>query len=57
VKKRSGHHEHAIREFRLGSTGIKLGPPLEGFNGIFSGTPTYLGEKSPLLGDDDDRGD
>jgi circadian clock protein KaiC len=53
VKKRSGHHEHAIREFRLSSSGLQLGPPLEGFNGIFSGTPTYVGEKSPLLDDDD----
>src|SRR6202008_3932086 len=47
VKKRSGHHEHAIREFRLSSGGIKLGPPLTGFSGIFSGTPTYIGEKAP----------
>ena len=43
VKKRSGEHEHTIREFRLGSAGIKLGPPLREFSGIFSGTPQYTG--------------
>jgi circadian clock protein KaiC len=52
VKKRSGYHEHVIRELRLGASGLKVGPPLEGFSGIFSGTPTYTGEKSPLLDDD-----
>ena len=49
VKKRSGQHEHAIREFRLSGAGVRLGPPLKGFSGIFSGTPTYTGEKAPLL--------
>lgn len=43
VKKRSGNHEHTIREFRLTSAGIKLGPPLRDFSGIFSGTPHYTG--------------
>jgi circadian clock protein KaiC len=52
VKKRSGHHEHAIREFRLSGNGVKVGPPLKGFRGIFSGTPTYTGDKAPLLDDD-----
>ena len=26
VKKRSGHHEHTIREFRLSKGGVKVGP-------------------------------
>jgi circadian clock protein KaiC len=56
VKKRSGRHEHAIREFRLSGQGLKLGPPLRGFRGIFSGTPTYTGESAPLLEDDGDGG-
>ncbi|SFP59621.1 circadian clock protein KaiC [Bradyrhizobium sp. Ghvi] len=43
VKKRSGNHEHTIREFRLTGSGIKLGPPLRDFSGIFSGTPRYTG--------------
>ena len=49
VKKRSGNHEHTIREFKLGSAGISVGPPLTHFTGIFSGTPRYTGEKGPLL--------
>jgi circadian clock protein KaiC len=49
VKKRSGRHEHTIREFRLSGSGVRLGPPLKGFSGIFSGTPIYRGEEAPLL--------
>jgi circadian clock protein KaiC len=49
VKKRSGRHEHTIREFRLSGNGVDVGPPLKGFSGIFSGTPTYVGDKNPLL--------
>lgn len=44
VKKRSGRHEHTIREFRLTDHGIDLGLPLTNFSGIFSGTPRYLGD-------------
>jgi circadian clock protein KaiC len=55
VKKRSGHHEHTIREFRLSHQGVRLGPPLKGFNGILSGTPIYTGDRSPLLADEDSR--
>jgi len=47
VKKRSGPHEHTIREFRLGSPGIKLGPPLKDFSGVFSGNPRYVGSSIP----------
>ena len=49
LKKRSGDHEHTIREFRLGADGLELGPPLREFSGIFSGTPVYLGSAAPLL--------
>jgi circadian clock protein KaiC len=49
VKKRSGNHEHTIREFKLSAGGISVGPPLTQFSGIFSGTPTYLGDAGPLL--------
>src|SRR5690242_5772904 len=47
VKKRSGNHEHTIREYRLGPQGIHLGPPLTGFSGIFAGTPRYTGDQAP----------
>ena len=49
VKKRSGNHEHSIREFRLSSGGISVGPPLRNFSGIFTGTPQYAGDDSPLM--------
>ena len=57
VKKRSGNHEHTIREFRLSSGGVQVGPPLSGFSGIFTGTPRYSGNELPLMsGDSHDRG-
>ena len=49
VKKRSGRHEHSIREFQLTSQGVTLGPPLTEFSGIFSGTPQYTGDSKPLI--------
>src|SRR3989440_6803059 len=49
VKKRSGAHENAIREFRLSAEGVKVGPPLTQFHGVLSGVPTYSGGPGPLL--------
>src|SRR6201747_858609 len=54
VKKRSGNHEHSIREFKLSHEGIQVGPPLRGFSGIFTGTPEYRGETAPLMAHDAD---
>jgi circadian clock protein KaiC len=54
VKKRSGNHEHSIREFKLSHQGITVGPPLKGFSGIFGGTPVYKGEEAPLMSRDTD---
>jgi circadian clock protein KaiC len=54
VKKRSGNHEHSIREFKLSNHGITVGPPLKGFSGIFGGTPVYKGEEAPLMSRDAD---
>ena len=41
VKKRSGIHETAIREFKMAKQGITIGDPLEQFRGILSGIPSY----------------
>jgi circadian clock protein KaiC len=49
IKKRTGAHEDTIREYRIGRTGLKLGPPLEGFQGVLRGVPTFVGTASPLL--------
>jgi circadian clock protein KaiC len=51
VKKRSGLHETKIREFRLSPGGLEVGPPLRDFRGVFTGTPTYVGNAKPLLAD------
>jgi circadian clock protein KaiC len=56
VKKRSGNREHTIREFRLSQEGVRVGPPLKGFSGIFSGTPIYKGEETPLLNSSESNG-
>jgi circadian clock protein KaiC len=56
VKKRSGNHEHTIREFRLTPKGVAVGPPLTEFSGVFSGTPRYTGDSKPLLADEQNGG-
>jgi len=41
VKKRSGSHDTAIRDFIMKPGGIEIGAPLEQFRGVMSGIPTY----------------
>jgi circadian clock protein KaiC len=43
LKKRTGKHEPSIREFKISSRGVEVGPRLEGFRGILTGTPVYDG--------------
>lgn len=43
VKRRSGGHEHTIRELKLGPDRINIGRPLHDFQGVLTGTPTFLG--------------
>jgi circadian clock protein KaiC len=43
IKRRSGNHEHAIRELRLGPDRICIGRPLHDFEGVLTGTPRFLG--------------
>ncbi|MDB5670075.1 MAG: circadian clock protein KaiC [Alphaproteobacteria bacterium] len=49
IKKRTSRHEDTIREYRIGSKGITLGKPLNEFQGVLRGVPTYVGEDHPLL--------
>lgn len=51
IKKRTGMHEDTIREFRIGRYGIRLGPPLVGFQGVLRGVPTFVGDTPALLED------
>jgi circadian clock protein KaiC len=50
VKKRSGAHEHTIREYRVGRGGLLVGEPLVDFRGVLSGVPVYEGRGTPLMG-------
>jgi circadian clock protein KaiC len=47
IKKRTGTHEHTIREFRIGGDGLSLGAPLHDFHGVLRGIPTYTGKTLP----------
>ena len=49
IKKRFGGHESTIREYRIGSTGLSVGQPLDAFQGVLRGVPNYIGEQPPLL--------
>ena len=51
VKKRSGAHESAIREFGVGGGGLRVGEPLHTFRGVLTGVPEYTGKGEPLMTD------
>jgi circadian clock protein KaiC len=53
IKKRTGTHESTIREYRISSQGLRIGEPLDMFQGVLSGIPNYQGDSAPLLSDDD----
>jgi circadian clock protein KaiC len=50
VKKRSGKHERTIRELRLDTGGVTVGPPLRDFHGVLTGTPIYRRPSGPSEG-------
>jgi len=52
IKKRSGPHEHTIRELRLDDGAIFVGPPLTGFHGVLTGIPALIGQGNGLRLDD-----
>jgi circadian clock protein KaiC len=49
IKKRSGAHEQAIRELIMSPGGIRIGPPLEDFQGVLTGVPHVLGARGGSL--------
>jgi circadian clock protein KaiC len=49
IKKRTGRHEESIREFRIGEFGLRLGDPLDDFQGILRGVPTFVGKNLPIM--------
>jgi circadian clock protein KaiC len=48
VKKRTGTHEHTIRELKLGP-GVRVGDTLQQFQGVLAGSPSYLGSLRSLF--------
>ena len=52
IKKRTGAHETTIREYRINNRGLTIGAPLQGFQGVLTGIPIYVGEGQPLLQED-----
>lgn len=52
LKKRSGRHERAIREFEIGDKGLHVGPPLLNFHGVLTGVPRYVGGDLPRMQQD-----
>jgi circadian clock protein KaiC len=49
IKKRAGAHEDTIREFRIDGSGMTVGDPLQEFQGVLRGVPTYVGQSLPLM--------
>jgi circadian clock protein KaiC len=53
IKKRAGAHEDTIREFRISDRGIQIGRPLQQFQGVLRGVPTFMGtDDEKMLMDD-----
>jgi circadian clock protein KaiC len=53
VKKRTGPHEDTIREYQIGATGMMVGDPLHGFQGVLGGVPMFVGQNERLMPDGD----
>lgn len=53
IKSRAASHALTIHELLLGSTGIDIGAPLVGFEGVLTGVPTYRGTTAMMVSPDD----
>ncbi|HEU5079152.1 MAG TPA: ATPase domain-containing protein [Opitutaceae bacterium] len=49
VKKRIGQHESTIREFQITGSGLRVGQPLNDFQGILTGVPVFSGTSKQIL--------
>ena len=49
IKNRAGKHEDTIRELHIDRHGLRVGEPLDGFRGVLTGTPEFVGDSRPLL--------
>lgn len=48
IKSRTANHALTIHELQLGQDGVRVGEPLEGFEGVLSGLPSYHGS-TPMM--------
>jgi circadian clock protein KaiC len=48
IKSRTANHALTIHELQLGPDGVLIGEPLEGFEGVLTGLPSYHGS-TPML--------
>jgi circadian clock protein KaiC len=55
IKSRTASHALTIHELRLGADGVQIGAPLEGFEGILTGLPSYRGS-TPMMSTAPDDG-
>jgi circadian clock protein KaiC len=53
IKSRTAHHALTIHELLMQSSGIEIGAPLAGFEGILTGLPSYRGDTEMLVAADD----
>jgi circadian clock protein KaiC len=49
IKHRKRPHEQTIRDFQITSRGIHIGQALDGFRGVLSGNPQYVGPPGKLV--------
>lgn len=49
IKKRTSAHEDTIREYKIDSGGLTIGPPLENFQGVLRGVPDFVSHDGPQL--------
>jgi circadian clock protein KaiC len=50
IKKRGGPHEDTIREFTISERGLRVGSPLDKFQGVLRGVPSFVGGSETLMG-------
>lgn len=56
LKKRTGGHEASIREYRIDTSGIRVGEPLRQFTGVLTGVPRFAGRDADLMRSQDATG-
>lgn len=55
IKSRTSNHAQSIHELSFSGQGIEIGEPLEGFEGVLTGLPTYRGS-TPMIDNSEGTG-